>query len=923
MIKKIILTIFVLLAGAVIIFQNDHRVHSAVQLRVKKIFEDVGNCSAEFNVASVSLFVPSVTLENVHVTPKSGLHLGAKTAWNYQADRMTLSCSWWSLLFYGIIDLRVYLDRVDARSTVDNSEIAILQEHIMPMIDAPVSDVALYLKSITFGRSHIALDIPSAPLSLAFDWSSESKKMNDMFKTNIHMHDGLIVLDGQTILAKIAGWASFDLRAMAQAVSLELHTDCTAELEQLPEGQKNCFISGSWHDNNGIFSLKSSDQKVVFPAIALQYDAQGVHFKTQGTLPTESILNHLNPSLKSFGLEGLSDVNVTGFISSGDFQVHGTCIAKNLVYKNITLGDSASITFAKKQQVIQGSAVIEHSLLGQVGGSWHYDLGTQTGDCQITNYRSVAIPGIPLWSIAEHGAVVDITLDESRTVKGVYKAAAGSFILGGSVESRGAFSFDGNQFWATGKVSDATYQVAFDVNPELRLRTLVYKDSQGNKLIDIHADDPKLSTFQGPIQFELLRLIIKELLGYTMQGQGSFSLKGSLTDTIVNLKATLLDGGVIRLPQTYNLMNEFNADVAIDLVKKKIDINEIGCALHRGKLSSRGGTISFDDSCAIIQASVPITFDECLLNLKKDLFAMFSGSLTFTKERQTLPLLMGNVSIDQSQLKENLFSDKFQKELFAFAGTMFQTKSDYDMSCDVAITTKEPIRIDTAFFHGQAHALMHVGGTVSDPKLSGSIDLLAGSLEFPYKPLAISKGRIYFLPDQMYDPSIELIAINKIKKYDVMLHVTGSLLNHDIALESSPPLTDEQIVALLLVGSQEQSLNAVMPALIMQNLKTVLFDSEQSPLQLSSVFNSWLDPLRRINLVPRFSDQSGRGGLRGALEIDISDRWRAVAEQNFSLTEDTSFELEYAVSDDIILRGIRNERCDVGTEVEMRWKFGL
>ena len=62
--------------------------------------------------------------------------------------------------------------------------------------------------------------------------------------------------------------------------------------------------------------------------------------------------------------------------------------------------------------------------------------------------------------------------------------------------------------------------------------------------------------------------------------------------------------------------------------------------------------------------------------------------------------------------------------------------------------------------------------------------------------------------------------------------------------------------------------------------------------------------------------------MRGALEIEVNDRLRVVAEQNFSLTEDTSFEVEYAVSDDVTLRGIRNERCDVGGEVEMRWKFG-
>ena len=57
------------------------------------------------------------------------------------------------------------------------------------------------------------------------------------------------------------------------------------------------------------------------------------------------------------------------------------------------------------------------------------------------------------------------------------------------------------------------------------------------------------------------------------------------------------------------------------------------------------------------------------------------------------------------------------------------------------------------------------------------------------------------------------------------------------------------------------------------------------------------------------------------LEININDRWKAILQKNFSLTEDTRIELEFLLSDDITLRGIRDERRDLGGEVEMRWKF--
>ncbi len=108
-----------------------------------------------------------------------------------------------------------------------------------------------------------------------------------------------------------------------------------------------------------------------------------------------------------------------------------------------------------------------------------------------------------------------------------------------------------------------------------------------------------------------------------------------------------------------------------------------------------------------------------------------------------------------------------------------------------------------------------------------------------------------------------------------------------------------------------------MPALIMQNITSLVFSQNQSSKQLERYFKALLKPFKNVHLVPSFTDQTGRGGLRGAIEIDINERWRALIQKNFSLSEDTRFELEYMVSDDISVRGFRDERRDIGSEVEM------
>jgi len=242
------------------------------------------------------------------------------------------------------------------------------------------------------------------------------------------------------------------------------------------------------------------------------------------------------------------------------------------------------------------------------------------------------------------------------------------------------------------------------------------------------------------------------------------------------------------------------------------------------------------------------------------------------------------------------------------------------LQCDITLETRHPIRIKTSFFDTQARAKVQIKGQLFKPEISGAVSLNTGKLLFPYKPLQITKGTLSFSSSNLDDLLIKLVAKNKIKKYLVNLDVTGSLTHHTIDLYSNPPLSKEQIIALLMAGSEEESLSSMAPALIMHNIKSLIFGSDPS-FFLQRYALTALQPLRYVHFIPSFSDQSGRGGLRGTLEIDINDRWRAAIQRNFNLFEDTRFELEYLLSDDISLKAIRDEHRDISSEVEMRWKF--
>jgi len=932
MIKKIICALLLVFVAAVTYFQNDQRVHAAVGAQVKKMYEEVGNCAVDFKVQSVNLFIPRVTLQDVNVKPKINSSNFASNSWSYQSQTLTLSCTWFSVLAYGIVDLYLDLRGMQGQSIINSGKVAILDEHLIPMIEAPTSDYPLFLKSIAFKDAHFDLVYPASHINIHFDWNSESKKIESIFKTNVHLCTGSLALANRSIVENIAGLVSFDTSYNGNGIVFDLAADCEADLVQLPHNKRTSFITGSWRDTKGMFAIKSADQSVKFEDISIDYDNQGVHVHTQGIAPISYALHVLDSAFDDISLCGECALEVTGLFTPYSSELQASSTMGQMSYGDIRFCDAATITCTKKDNQVTGDVLIERDIVGKINGHWSFDTGTNKGHCSISNIEPIKIPALPLWDIAQNAIKLNFDLDDTslgqglarsgRLLRGSYHAIAHNAILNSALNVQGAFSFDGDLWASIGALNNAKYECALRAKPHFQIKKLLYTDDQGKAMVDINADTQHHNEFQGSIKFELLQSIIKQFFDYNLQGQGAFNVQGKIADDSIALKTNLIDGSVIRLPETYNVIHSLSTDMHAYIKQKKLTVQDVHCQLYRGSLKMENAVATFDNAYNIAYLQAPIVFESCLLNIKKDLFALFSGTLNITKEIDQEACIKGNIIIERSQLKENLFSDKLQKKLFAFAGGMFEAKPGQNMVCDVSIETKEPALVDTAFFQAAAHTHLHVAGTIADPKLSGSVEMLSGSLAFPYKSLNIIKGHIYFLPDQMYDPIIELVASNKIKKYEVFLHVSGSLNNHHIALQSTPPLTDEQIVALLLVGSPEQSLNIVMPALLMQNLKTLLFESDQSPLRLNNIFKSWLKPLSRINLVPTFNDQAGRGGLRGALEIEINDRWRALVEKNFSLSEDTRFEVEYAASDDITVRGIRNERRDVGTEVEMKWKFG-
>ena len=368
--------------------------------------------------------------------------------------------------------------------------------------------------------------------------------------------------------------------------------------------------------------------------------------------------------------------------------------------------------------------------------------------------------------------------------------------------------------------------------------------------------------------------------------------------------------GKIHIPGSYNLITDFSTNFFADINTKQIQLSNTTIKLHKGTITSKQAKILIQDGINFLCADVQTK--DLLVNWQDDFFGIIDSKF-FIKSKKTSPIsISGDVIIKKSLIKDNIFSQDSQQQIIG----------NIPINIDINISNKDQLSIKMPFLQTKATTDLNVKivpNTPFCPKVAGSILLRHGTLTFPRNKLFITSGKIDFISTQNSpaSPMVYLEAKNRIKKYTITLIVTGPLQKPSIFLESTPELTEEQIIALLFAGSESINLQSQLPAIIMQNLSNLILGSKKSLPASISFFQKLTKPLKYIQITPNFSNQSGRGGVMGNISIDINKQLHAQIQKNLTMQDDLAFQLEYFLSDDFNIKAIKDRRGDIGAEVEI------
>ena len=140
------------------------------------------------------------------------------------------------------------------------------------------------------------------------------------------------------------------------------------------------------------------------------------------------------------------------------------------------------------------------------------------------------------------------------------------------------------------------------------------------------------------------------------------------------------------------------------------------------------------------------------------------------------------------------------------AVVQLETPSGVDaMALDVRLTTAEDILVDNNYGQLALAADVRIGGTVAQPSLIGRAEAREGGRIFlggnVYQ--IVGTGAIDFSNPNRIEPDMAITALTRIAGVDITLNLNGPPAALETTLTSDPPLSQGEIVSLMVTGQKE------------------------------------------------------------------------------------------------------------------------
>jgi autotransporter translocation and assembly factor TamB len=200
-----------------------------------------------------------------------------------------------------------------------------------------------------------------------------------------------------------------------------------------------------------------------------------------------------------------------------------------------------------------------------------------------------------------------------------------------------------------------------------------------------------------------------------------------------------------------------------------------------------------------------------------------------------------------------------------------------------------------------------------DLSLTGAIETLRGWYSFQGRKFQIEKGRVTFTGGSKIDPSLEIVGLYKLPKYEVELVVGGNASKPELTLRSNPRLEQADILSVLIFGQPVGALS----------------DGQRASLKGEAIkaTTNYLAPGLRQSVAERlgvdnleFDVGEGGGSKIGVGKYVTKDVFISTSQQ-LDQKREQEYSVEYEIAPSWELKSSTTSRGDSGIDIFWRKQY--
>jgi hypothetical protein len=900
------LLLMTLACGIVYYLEQQTFVKKKLEHAINSVLIEQCGCMGTVTLESFSILFPKIVLKDVDLSEKN-------STWRLQCPEITAQWSWFDLISLKKARPIIRIPSLTAYSRFENSKLAIV-DFIHFLLSPSSLPIVIDPKSVVINRGIIMVNESK---DIFHGYVFIAGALQQKAYTNIltcSLYDGNFFYNNHH--CSIPSCTVYGSWIGAQTTNFCGMINGTCKIP-LHKTQKLPLAFHAIINQNTITTINAHSQHRELE-LAIRFDNEKENTKAQleGSVDLSQLYQQI-PFLLSVPFTAIGRYKGTLTLNKDSLSHTGTISFDNISYEKTKVFDSLTISHELNNSTYIGTIAALQNNTCVANGSFSYDIERNTGTASLSNPQAIQLDPTDTWQIPAKTLSVNATYNNKEMSPNNLTGTVVAQIVNTKTKSSLSHvlnvAINNNQFSITGALGGTTYLAQGICSP------------WAVDLFTIHHDNKPLvkakifkQAIEATIDYQLINWFVPDVYKTLFAGTGTLMFNGFIHNGILD-GSLYLQQGSIYLARTANLITGLDAHISIDSKQKEISIPSATIQLHHGTITIHDGAISLPYSNQkSLYFTLPLSFSQCLISWNY-LDALFSGELIFL-QTPTKPIsLSGSIVINKGLISSPLHFTQFYQTAFeSFRSN--PTQEHQAVALDIQISNEQPISLKTESLATYADINISIQQTSKNPLFIGSITGHGGHILFPYKAIAVQEAAIHFSPEHQHAPLLEFVARDTIKNYVISMYASGTTAAPIVSFDSSPALTEEQIGALLLTGSEDTTLNILMPAFIIHNLKTTVSNyGAQKPW--GPIVKRIMKPFDHIRLIPSFTDQTGRNGMQAALEIDTGSRWKARVEKSLSSSEDTSFEVDYSITDNINARVARNKQGEMGTEVEMRWRF--